>query len=157
MLRSTRQIALAAAVLMSATVCAPSAWAFPTKAEAAAIWVARANAIANVADDPTTNGDNIFRRQKEACRGLMGESIQIGGQIPLWAAEGERSFCRAIDSFNGSGGVKQGCKDLKSAIGYLGKAKPFNDSEAVVPAAQRLVAVAEVMRAAAREAGFSRC
>lgn len=148
--------ALAAALLASA-VLAPAPALALTKEEAAAAWVARAKTFIAVVEDPTTNGDNILRRQKEACRGLLGERLRMGGYWPLWAAESMGSFCRALDGFNGASLPRDACRDLKSAQGYFSKAKPFGGAEEVVPTAARMAALISVMREGARGAGFGSC
>jgi hypothetical protein len=147
---------LAAALIASAALAPAPALAL-TRPEAAAIWVARSNAIMAVADDPTTTGDNILQRQRAACSGLMGERMKVGGYVPTWAAEGQASICKALDGFSGSITVKDPCGELKKAAGYLSRPKPFGDSAEVVPTAERLVAMITVMRAGARESGYRRC
>ena len=148
--------ALTIALIASASLAPGQAFAL-TKPEAAAIWVARSNAIMAVAADPTTNGDNILQRQRAACSGLLGERMKVGGYVPTWAAEGQASICKALDGFNGSITVKDPCGELKKAAGYLSRPKPFGDSAEIVPTAERLVAMIGVMRAGARESGFRRC
>ncbi len=147
---------LAAALVASAALAPVQALAL-TKPEAAAAWVARSQAFIAVLEDPTTNERNVLKRQHEACKGLTGERMKMGGYWPIWAAEGMGSFCRSLDGFHGAITVKDPCTDLKKAGGYFAKAKPFGDSEAVVPTAAKMVAMIEVMRASAREAGFRRC
>lgn len=146
-----------ATVLLAAASLAPGQALALTKPEAAAIWVARSNAIMAVTTDPTTTGDNILRRQRAACSGLLGERMKVGGYVPTWAAEGQASLCKALDGFSGSITVKDPCGELKKAAGYLSKAKPFGDSAEIVPTAERLVAMIAVMRAGARESGLRRC
>jgi hypothetical protein len=156
MFRSLRPVL--AGALLAASVLAPASPALAlTRPEAAAIWVARSNAIMAAANDPTTTGDNILKRQRAACSGLMAERMKVGGYVPTWAAEGQASICKALDGFDGSITVKDPCGELKKAAGYLSKPKPFGDSAEVVPTAERLVAMIAVMRAGARENGYRRC
>lgn len=146
------------ATLLSAALAATSVTAAPlTKADAAATWVARNQAFLAVARNASPGDGNILVRQREACKGLFGERMKIGGLIPTWAAEGQASFCRAFDGFAGGFGSKNPCGDLKTAAGYFSKAKPFGDSEEVVPVSQEMVQLITLVRSAAREAGFRKC
>ena len=145
------------AALVAAASLAPGQALALTRAEAAAIWVARSNAIIAPTTDPSTTADNILQRQRAACSGLLGERMKVGGYVPTWAAEGQASICKALDGFSGSITVKDPCGELKKAAGYLSKAKPFGDSAEVVPTAGRLVAMIESMRTAARAEGLRRC
>ena len=147
-----------AAILLAAGLAASTADAASlTKADAAAIWVARNQAFLNVARTAQPGEGNILVRQRAACQGLFAERMKIGGLIPTWAAEGQASFCRAFDGFAGGFGSKNPCGDLKTAAGYFGKAKPFGDSEDVVPVSQQMVQLIDMVRSAAREAGFRKC
>lgn len=147
-----------AAALLAACLAASEAHAAPfTKADAAAVWVARNQAFLEVARTSGPGDANILVRQREACKGLLGERMKIGGLIPTWAAEGQASFCRAFDGFAGGFGSKNPCGDLKTAAGYYGKAKPFGDSEQVVPVSQEMIQLITTVRAAAVEAGFRKC
>ncbi|HRD47467.1 MAG TPA: hypothetical protein PLF78_13405 [Caulobacter sp.] len=152
-----RSIGRLAAALLASVVLTPGHAHALTKPEAAAAWVARAQSFIAVLEDPATNGGNILKRQHEACRGLTGERMKMGGYWPIWAAEGMASFCKSLDGFHGAITVKDPCGELKKAGGYFAKAKPFGDSEAVVPTAERMVRMIDVMRAGAREAGYRRC
>lgn len=143
--------AIAAAALVPAPALAL------TKPEAAAAWVARSQSFIAVIEDPTTTEANVLKRQHEACKGLTGERMKMGGYWPIWAAEGLGSFCRSLDGFHGAITVKDPCADLKKAGGYFAKAKPFGDSEEVVPTAAKMVVMIEKMRVGARNAGFRRC
>jgi hypothetical protein len=149
-------VAVVAALVAAASLAPGQALAL-TRAEAAAIWVARSNAIIAPTTDPSTTADNILQRQRAACSGLLGERMKVGGYVPTWAAEGQASICKALDGFSGSITVKDPCGELKKAAGYLSKAKPFGDSAEVVPTAGRLVAMIESMRTAARAEGLRRC
>ena len=149
-------VAVVAALVAAASLAPGQALAL-TRAEAAAIWVARSNAIIAPTTDPSTTADNILQRQRAACSGLLGERMKVGGYVPTWAAEGQASICKALDGFSGSITVKDPCGELKKAAGYLSKAKSFGDSAEVVPTAGRLVAMIESMRTAARAEGLRRC
>lgn len=149
-------VAVVAALVAAASLAPGQALAL-TRAEAAAIWVARSNAIIAPTTDPSTTADNILQRQRAACSGLLGERMKVGGYVPTWAAEGQASICKALDGFSGSITVKDPCGELKKAAGYLSKAKPFGDSAEVVPTAGRLVAMIGSMRTAARAEGLRRC
>lgn len=154
---ASRLTALFATLAITSAALVPAPALALTKPEAAAAWVARAQSFLAVLEDPTTNEDNVLKRQHEACKGLTGERMKMGGYWPVWAAEGMGSFCRSLDGFHGAITVKDPCTDLKKASGYFAKAKAFGDSEAVVPTAAKMVLMTEKMRAAAREAGFRRC
>ena len=153
----SRITAALATVLVASASLAPGQALALTRPEAAAIWVARSNAIMAPITDPTTTPDNIMQRQRAACSGLLGERMKVGGYVPTWAAEGQASICKALDGFSGSITVKDPCGELKKAAGYLAKAKPFGDSAEVVPTAGRLVAMIEAIRTAARAEGLRRC
>lgn len=156
MLRSLRPIAGAVAVLLTVSSL-PSPASALTKQEAAAAWVARVKVFMDVNADPTTTNENVLGRQRDACKGITGERMKMGGYWPLWAAEGMASYCKAMDGFQGAITVKDPCGELKKASGYFGKAKAFGDSDAVEPAAAQMVQVIEKMRGAARNAGLRRC
>lgn len=152
-----RIASLSAALAVAAAAVVPVPAQALTKQEAAAAWVARAQSFFAVLEDPTTNESNILKRQHEACKGLTGERMKMGGYWPLWAAEGMGSFCKSLDGFHGAITVKDACGELKKAGGYFAKAKPFGDSTDVEPTAAKMVLMIDTMRTAARNGGFRKC
>lgn len=153
----SRSAGLLAAALLASAALSPGQAQALTKQEAAAAWVARSQSFFAVLENPTTNESNILKRQHEACKGLTGERMKMGGYWPLWAAEGMASFCKSLDGFHGAITVKDPCGELKKAGGYFAKAKPFGDSAEVEPTAAKMVLMIERMRSSAREAGFRKC
>lgn len=153
----SRLTGLAVAVALTAAAMAPVPALALTKPEAAAAWVARSKSFIAVLDDPSTNEDNVLGRQHEACKGLTGERMKMGGYWPIWAAEGMASFCRSLDGFHGAITVKDACGEMKKARGYFAKAKPFGESEEVVPTSEKMVLMIDRMLSGARNAGFRRC
>jgi hypothetical protein len=127
--------ALGLGLLMSALLNAQPAYALSFKGDGAKIWVARTHSFVEAMTSEGVTGTTLFERPKTACQGISGELFQIGGIIPVWAAESHRSFCRGIDSFYGKRNIRKACGDIKSAIGYLENAKPEKAPEEVVAVA----------------------
>lgn len=125
---------------------AQPAHAIDFRGDGPTIWVERSAKLIAAAKSGATSREQFNAAMKEACAGIGGELLKIGGSAPVWAAEGHRAFCRGVDGFGGSPFVKDPCGELKKAIGYYAKAKPEEHPADVVKAAGSLIKVADVMR-----------
>lgn len=129
-------------------------------AESAEIWSARSLRIAEAVGKPVATstdvkeseaiGNSYFSGVKQACTGITGEHIRYGGKnMPVWAQTAQQHFCLGAGNLfraYSSGKKDKGyCRDLKSAIGYARKAKPGEDPENVVAAAQALIGATEAL------------
>lgn len=134
------------AVLAAAMLAAQPAFAIDFRGDGPTIWVERSARLITAAKSQVTSRDQFNANMKEACSGVGGELLKIGGSAPIWAAEGHRAFCRSVDGFTGSPFVKDPCGELKKAVGYYGKARAEDHPADVVKAAGSLIKVADVMR-----------
>jgi len=114
-----------AAVVVAAGLTGASVAEAKDRAEAWAIWSARAQAI----DDALQGGE--IGPMKTACNGVTGMLISQGFQFPYWA-QGLIPVCRVSKDlwiYSGSKrGVKKWCGDVKDAAGQIGKAEPVAEA-----------------------------